>query len=66
MVPYLGPPGICLVGSPEDIVKALDEYRAIGVTQFLFMGHPDLDQMRFFGAEILPRVRERERLTGVR
>jgi hypothetical protein len=30
------------------------------------MGHPDLDQMRFFGAEILPRVRERERLTGVR
>jgi len=60
-VPYLGPPGIALVGSPGDIVDALTEYQAIGVNQFLFMGHPDLEQMTFFGEEVLPRVRERER-----
>jgi alkanesulfonate monooxygenase len=60
-VPYLGPPGISLVGSPDDIVAAITEYRMIGVTQFLFMGHPDLEQLTYFGEEILPRVRERER-----
>jgi len=31
------------------------------VSQFLFMGHPDLEQLTFFGDEVLPRVRERER-----
>jgi alkanesulfonate monooxygenase len=60
-VPYMGAPSIALVGSPDEIVDALLEYRAIGVTQFLFMGYPDLEQMSFFGAEILPRVRERAR-----
>jgi len=59
-VPYLGPPGIALVGSPEEIVNALAEYQAVGVTRFLFMGHPDLEQMTFFGEEVLPMVRERE------
>jgi len=59
-VPYLGPPSIALVGSPDEIVDALAEYQAIGVTQFLFMGHPDFEQMTFFGEEVLPRVRARE------
>jgi alkanesulfonate monooxygenase len=59
-VPYLGPPGIALVGSPDDIVDALTEYQSIGVTRFLFIGHPDFEQMTFFGNEVLPRVRERE------
>ena len=36
------------------------EYKEIGISQFLFMGWPDLDEMTFFGREILPLVRERE------
>ncbi|HEX5119999.1 MAG TPA: LLM class flavin-dependent oxidoreductase [Pseudonocardiaceae bacterium] len=60
-VPYLGPPAISLVGSATDLVEAIFEYRDVGVTEFLFTGFPDLAQMRFFAAEILPRVRERER-----
>lgn len=63
-VPYLGPPGIALVGSPAEIVDALAEYQSIGVTRFLFMGHPDLEQMTYFGEEVLPRVRERESVTA--
>lgn len=59
-VPYLGAPAISLVGSADEIAEAILEYRAIGVTQFLFTGFPDLEQMRFFGAEIMPRIRERE------
>jgi alkanesulfonate monooxygenase len=57
-VPYLGPPSISLVGSPDDIVTAIRQYQAVGVSQFLFMGHPDQEQMAFFAGEILPRVRE--------
>ncbi len=59
-VPYLGPPAIALVGSASEIVDAILEYRDVGVTQFLFAGFPDFEQLRFFGSEILPRLRERE------
>lgn len=59
-VPYLGPPSIALVGSTEEVAAAVLEYRAIGVTQFLFLGWPDIDEMTFFGAEVLPRVRQQE------
>jgi alkanesulfonate monooxygenase len=62
-VPQLGAPAVALVGSPDDLVEAIFEYRDAGVTEFLFTGFPDLEQIRFFGAEILPRVRERERVT---
>ena len=59
-VPVLGAPAIALVGSAEEIAGALLEYKEIGVTQFLFTGWPDLDEMTFFGREVIPRVRERE------
>jgi alkanesulfonate monooxygenase len=61
-VPYLGPPAISLVGSADDMVKAIWEYRDVGITEFLFTGFPDLEQMRFFGTEILPGIRSRERV----
>jgi alkanesulfonate monooxygenase len=60
-IPYLGSPAIALVGGPEDIASAIMEYKEIGISQFLFMGWPDLDEMTFFGREILPLVREREK-----
>jgi alkanesulfonate monooxygenase len=59
-VPYLGAPAIALVGGPEEIATALLEYKAMGITQFLFLGWPDEEELRFFGREILPLVRERE------
>jgi alkanesulfonate monooxygenase len=58
-VPYLGPVAIALVGSADDLVDAICQYHDIGVTEFLFYGFPDLEQLRFFGTEILPRLRNR-------
>jgi alkanesulfonate monooxygenase len=55
-IPYLGAPAIALVGSPREIAAALLEYARLGMTQFLFMGWPDLDEMTFFGREIMPLV----------
>jgi alkanesulfonate monooxygenase len=59
-VPYLGAPAISLVGSFEEIARALWEYRQAGITQFLFMGWPDLEEMRLFHHHIEPLVRMRE------
>ena len=59
-VPYLGAPAAALVGSPEEVAAAILEYRDIGVSQFLFMGWPDVEAMTTFGREVLPLVRERE------
>jgi alkanesulfonate monooxygenase len=59
-VPYLGAPAMAIVGSPDDVADALFEFRAAGVTQFLFMGWPDMEEMTNFHGEVLPRVRARE------
>jgi alkanesulfonate monooxygenase len=59
-IPYLGSPAIALVGGPEEISSALMEYKQVGISQFLFMGWPDLDEMNYFGREVLPLVREKE------
>jgi alkanesulfonate monooxygenase len=59
-IPCLGSPAIALVGGPEEISSALMEYKQVGISQFLFMGWPDLDEMTYFGREVLPLVREKE------
>ncbi|HEX9984403.1 MAG TPA: LLM class flavin-dependent oxidoreductase [Thermoanaerobaculia bacterium] len=68
LTPYLwtglvrthGAPAVALVGSPDEIADGLMEFKAAGVTQFIISGWPKLEEMLFFGREILPRVRERE------
>jgi alkanesulfonate monooxygenase len=63
-VPFLGAPAIALVGSADEITSSLLEYKAIGITQFLFTGWPDLEEMTFFGHEVIPLVRAREELAA--
>jgi alkanesulfonate monooxygenase len=59
-VPFLGAPAIALVGSPEDITRALMEYRQVGISQFLFMGWPDIEEMNHFKEWVLPLLRKEE------
>ena len=49
-----GATAIALVGSPQEIASAIKEYQAIGVSQFIFSGWPQLDEMRIFGQRVLP------------
>jgi alkanesulfonate monooxygenase len=60
-VPYLGAPAIAFVGSYENIAKALLNYKEIGITQFLFMGWPDEEEVVHFGQGVLPLVRKMEK-----
>jgi len=59
-VPYLGAPAMAIVGSPDEVASALFEFRAAGITQFLFMGWPDMEEMTNFHRDVLPLVRARE------
>ncbi|MBZ5506165.1 MAG: LLM class flavin-dependent oxidoreductase [Acidobacteriia bacterium] len=71
-VPFLGAPSIALVGSFEEIADAIMLYKQGGITQFLFMGWPDREEIDYFGSGVLPLVRAREQnhhartLTGER
>jgi alkanesulfonate monooxygenase len=55
-VPYLGAPAIALVGSYQEISEAIADYERVGVTQFLFMGWPDVEEMTHFSTGVLPLV----------
>ncbi len=62
LVPYYGSSAITLLGSPAELADSFLEYKRIGVTQFIIAGWPKLDEMVRFGREVLPLVREAERL----
>ncbi len=55
-VPYLGAPAIALVGSYDEVTEGILEFTKVGVTQFLFLGWPDLPEMTAFNEEVRPRV----------
>jgi alkanesulfonate monooxygenase len=59
-VPYYGPVWTTLLGSFDDVTRALVEYKEIGVTQFIMSGWPELDEVINFGNEVVPRVRRAE------
>jgi alkanesulfonate monooxygenase len=68
LTPYLwtgavrshGAPAVALVGSASEIASAIIEYKNVGVSQFIISGWPKLEEMLFFGKEVLPLVREKE------
>ena len=55
-----GPTAIALVGSPEEIASRFLDYKSIGISQFILSGWPKLDEMIFFGQDVLPLVRQKE------
>jgi len=55
-VPYLGAPAIALVGSYDEMATAIRAFEEVGVSQFLFMGWPDLEEMKRFAGEVRPRL----------
>ncbi len=58
-----GAPAIAFVGSAEDVAEGIHEYVEAGVTQFILSGWPKLEEMRFFGREVMPLVTGRRAFT---
>jgi alkanesulfonate monooxygenase len=46
--------GAALVGSTDQVMSEIEEYRRMGVRAFIFSGYPHLDECRAFGQRILP------------
>jgi len=59
-VPYMGAPAIALLGSPEEVAAAILDYKAMGISQFLFLGWPDTEAMSIFTRDVLPIIRRKE------
>jgi alkanesulfonate monooxygenase len=55
-----GPTAIALVGSPEEIASTILDYKSVGISQFILSGWPKLDEMVYFGREVLPLIRQKE------
>jgi alkanesulfonate monooxygenase len=63
-VPFFGPSATALVGSYDEIADALLAYGRNGITEFLFIGWPDIDEMKRLAENVTPRVRLREEGIG--
>ncbi|MDF1695920.1 MAG: LLM class flavin-dependent oxidoreductase [Saprospiraceae bacterium] len=61
-VKTFGAPTIAMVGTPDELSDAIMEYKAAGVTHFIFSGWPKQSEMIYFGKNVLPLVREKESL----
>ncbi len=49
--------GAALVGSTDQVLSRLDEYRKMGIRAFILSGYPHLDECDHFGTRVLPQVK---------
>ena len=48
--------GAALVGSSDQILSAIEEYKAMGIRSFIFSGYPHLQECEYFGKLVLPQL----------
>lgn len=46
--------GTAAVGSYDDVAALFEEYRSLGVTEFILSGYPQADEIRHVGSGVLP------------
>ncbi|MDC8005424.1 LLM class flavin-dependent oxidoreductase [Aureisphaera galaxeae] len=61
LIKSVGPTGIALVGSYEEIALKIMEFKRAGVTHFILSGWPKLEEMKRFGTHVMPLVRNMEK-----
>lgn len=49
--------GAALVGSTDQVLSEIEEYRKMGIRAFIFSGYPHLDECRSFGSRVLPQLK---------
>lgn len=59
-----GGAGTALVGSHTEVADLLDQYRRIGIEEFVLSGYPHLEEAYWFGEGVLPLVRGRQDSNG--
>jgi alkanesulfonate monooxygenase len=54
-----GGAGSALVGSHEQVADLIEEYAALGISEFILSGYPHLEEAYWFGEGVLPELRRR-------
>jgi alkanesulfonate monooxygenase len=54
-----GGAGTALVGSHEEVADRIEEYAALGISEFVMSGYPHLEEAYWFGEGVLPLLRRR-------
>ncbi|MCJ8288566.1 MAG: LLM class flavin-dependent oxidoreductase [Crocinitomicaceae bacterium] len=60
-VKTVGPTGIAIVGSYEEVAQKIMEYKAIGVSHFIFSAWSKQEEMIRFGTHVMPLIRTIEK-----
>lgn len=48
--------GAALVGSADQILSAIEDYKSMGIRSFIFSGYPHLEECDYFGKLVLPHL----------
>jgi alkanesulfonate monooxygenase len=49
--------GAALVGSADQVLSEIEEYRRLGIRAFIFSGYPHLDECDHFGRLVMPELK---------
>jgi alkanesulfonate monooxygenase len=49
--------GAALVGSTDQVLSKIEEYRRMGIRAFIFSGYPHLDECDHFGTKVMPELK---------
>ena len=49
--------GAALVGSTDQVMSEIEEYRKMGVRAFIFSGYPHIDECKSFGKRVMPNLK---------
>ncbi|SDY21185.1 LLM class flavin-dependent oxidoreductase [Citreimonas salinaria] len=49
--------GAALVGSTDQVLSKLEDYRKMGIRAFILSGYPHIDECRHFGSRVLPQMK---------
>ena len=49
--------GAALVGSADQVLSKIEEYRKMGIRSFIFSGYPHIDEAKHFGKLVMPELK---------
>ena len=49
--------GAALVGSTDQVLSKIEDYRKMGIRAFIFSGYPHIEEAEHFGARVMPELK---------